>query len=996
MATTTIIGKVGITPQGEWSASRADYNRLDWVTYSGSSYMAIFKGGNIPVGTPVTDKVYWEETAKGVDTTKIDLNQAEININKQDVQALKAKDLSTDLKISELESKYNNVQSRGKEFPNVALAMAENPRPANYVSFTVRGSGSTSVDGYYVYLSTETGGYKRLQELPAISVNIKEIYVDAVSGLETNDGLTINTPVRTLTKMAALIQDGYSIYFKRGSVFRDENVTIASGYNFLKVRAYGNGERPCFDNFLPISNANIEKVAGYNNVYRIPRYYASSVANRTVLTVYVDGSRCGWFGDTYTIADQNTALAFLEANPGNAHWFSGGRHTTGWAAGNYYMYFSLSDSPANHLIEIQGALSQVLDIKATDVDIMDVNWRGPVSTDGVALASGNYENVNVLDFARHGCLFNSVRMKNCWAISRSGATGYFFHYITNKLSEKDLVFIDCGAISKLGRGGNGITGHLSTSPLSNYPYEKITINNFYCEGLENMGNGGSSTKRQEIENVKLVNCQNVFLPVNGYMKNVRGNLSGASAAVLPFGSDLINSEVTDIKVSIERDRSTICLINSQQASWVVGQIKVTDYEFVLVNKGSGSPLDLPLFNITHTAQSINFDKGIVAVKNVRGNKILPAGVTKSFINITNSHLIGVDNLGTIGSLSNTVFLPSYRDIYNSDTVGDYIKEKLYALSRSSIRMCYGGDMFVPTTGSVVELSTPQQAFLSPRFDAPVNVPTVVGPNNHEVWPAVNNFCYLKPDRVSFYRQNALVFTLSRLVNSMWQSFHKDDTGSQTFIFACQGGFVGMYRSVGARTIEVDTTFGYNYKSICWIRTDSLSFSLLLGTDTGQIVRTTSFPLAGFTEVATGLGSVNDIKILKDKANLNLAVGTLAACNSYQLKKSPDLGAVWASVVLPRYPNGATPNIIQISHDLYNGIVVCLIDTTNTLEPNILVSMDNTVTWSLRYANLPFKPTRLMYGEYHTNNQTRSGWYATNDSDTFCFSPDLINWKSYQI
>lgn len=57
------LGKVGITPGGAWSGATTNYEYLDTVTYSGSSYMVILQSGLVPAGTLPTNEAYWQKLA---------------------------------------------------------------------------------------------------------------------------------------------------------------------------------------------------------------------------------------------------------------------------------------------------------------------------------------------------------------------------------------------------------------------------------------------------------------------------------------------------------------------------------------------------------------------------------------------------------------------------------------------------------------------------------------------------------------------------------------------------------------------------------------------------------------------------------------------------------------------------------------------------------------------------------------------------------------------
>jgi hypothetical protein len=61
------------------------------------------------------------------------------------------------------------INGNGKIYVSVSNAMAVLPLPSDNTPFTVRDSVSNLEDGYYIYLSTEVGGYKFLQALQALA-----------------------------------------------------------------------------------------------------------------------------------------------------------------------------------------------------------------------------------------------------------------------------------------------------------------------------------------------------------------------------------------------------------------------------------------------------------------------------------------------------------------------------------------------------------------------------------------------------------------------------------------------------------------------------------------------------------------------------------------------------------------------------------------------------------------------------------------------------------
>tara|TARA_B110000977_G_scaffold198260_1_gene282739 strand:- start:1638 stop:4484 length:2847 start_codon:yes stop_codon:yes gene_type:complete len=80
---------------------------------------------------------------------QLELNTPQIAKNKEDITSL--------------------INGNGKTYISVSNAMAALPLPSDNNPFTIRDSVSNLEDGYYIYLSTEAGGYKFLKALEALA-----------------------------------------------------------------------------------------------------------------------------------------------------------------------------------------------------------------------------------------------------------------------------------------------------------------------------------------------------------------------------------------------------------------------------------------------------------------------------------------------------------------------------------------------------------------------------------------------------------------------------------------------------------------------------------------------------------------------------------------------------------------------------------------------------------------------------------------------------------
>ena len=97
MSNRTFLGKVGTTPKGEWSAS-VTYERLDWVTYQGSSYIALTQNTN---SVPSDTNTNWMVAAKHGEFTEEQLEEFKEEVVRESKQEI---DDYTDDKKDELDT----------------------------------------------------------------------------------------------------------------------------------------------------------------------------------------------------------------------------------------------------------------------------------------------------------------------------------------------------------------------------------------------------------------------------------------------------------------------------------------------------------------------------------------------------------------------------------------------------------------------------------------------------------------------------------------------------------------------------------------------------------------------------------------------------------------------------------------------------------------------------------------------------------------------------
>lgn len=131
-------------------------------------------------------------------------------------------------------------------------------------------------------------------------------YVDAMSGLDVNDGLSIDTSWQTLAKVnASSFSPGDVILLKRGAVWRESLVVPSAGAagNPIRFDAYGSGENPRIDGSSLITGWTVS--SGHIYVADVPT--GMSVSQLFVDGEYYDIARYPNVG--YGIATENAATA---------------------------------------------------------------------------------------------------------------------------------------------------------------------------------------------------------------------------------------------------------------------------------------------------------------------------------------------------------------------------------------------------------------------------------------------------------------------------------------------------------------------------------------------------------------------------------------------------------------------------------------------------------------------------------------------------------------
>jgi len=109
-------------------------------------------------------------------------------------------------------------------------------------------------------------------------------YVDATNGVDSNDGLSQDTPIKTIAKANTLpVDPGDSILFKRGETWRcptDDYLTFTRGTsdNYVTYGAYGTGDKPKFLGSFNASNASMWIDNG-GNIWEYDYTFSKEIGN---------------------------------------------------------------------------------------------------------------------------------------------------------------------------------------------------------------------------------------------------------------------------------------------------------------------------------------------------------------------------------------------------------------------------------------------------------------------------------------------------------------------------------------------------------------------------------------------------------------------------------------------------------------------------------------------------------------------------------------------
>lgn len=353
----------------------------------------------------------------------------------------------------------------------------------------------------------------------------KIVYVDTVGGNDDDNGLSQDTAIKTLTKANEILIDGDTLLIKRGSVFIAEETIKKNG---IIIDCYGDPtkEKPTSYNLIDVTNStNIEKVVGYQNIYRIAwENKGASGSDRAAIQVFVDGKACGdwtiytrYAPSDYDVITQEGAMKYLDENVDDAAWcdaYLNNGFSNGWKPGTNYIYFAVSFDATdqatlnNHKIQITRSVGQLVKFTGKDTDLRNFIWQ-TICFNVVDPCKFN-ENVELYNFVRHGFHYECSWFMNCKTDVLEGI-GKHYHYQpkNDQTFYEEIVIFGCKAISRRkDRQGELFDGHGTNTSNPVVTYNRAYVINCYAENLS-YASDSPNVANTYIKNITLNNCASI-------------------------------------------------------------------------------------------------------------------------------------------------------------------------------------------------------------------------------------------------------------------------------------------------------------------------------------------------------------------------------------------------------------------------------------------------------------------------------------------------------
>lgn len=375
----------------------------------------------------------------------------------------------------------------------------------------------------------------------------KIVYVDTVGGNDDDNGLSQDTAVKTLTKANEILIDGDTLLIKRGSVFIAEETIKKNG---IIIDCYGDPtkEKPTSYNLIDVTNStNIEKVVGYQNIYRIAwENKGASGSDRAAIQVFVDGKACGdwkiytrYDPSDYDVITQEGAMKYLDENVDDAAWcdaYLNNGFSNGWKPGTNYIYFAVSFDATdqatlnNHKIQITRSVGQLVKFTGKDTDLRNFIWQ-TICFNVVDPCKFN-ENVELYNFVRHGFHYECSWFMNCKTDVLEGI-GKHYHYQpkNDQTFYEEIVIFGCKAISRRkNTQGELFDGHGTNTSNPVVTYNRAYVINCYAENLSYVSDS-PNVANIYIKNITLKNCASIAVYRNNtIIDGVFGTLNPNSKA----------------------------------------------------------------------------------------------------------------------------------------------------------------------------------------------------------------------------------------------------------------------------------------------------------------------------------------------------------------------------------------------------------------------------------------------------------------------------------
>lgn len=419
-------------------------------------------------------------------------------------------------------------------------------------------------------------GERALAHSKYLTSESKTVYVDTVEGDDSNSGLSQNTPIQSLTKANEILYDGDTLLIKRGSKFISKQTINKNG---IIIDCYGDStqEKPISYNLIDITeSSSIEKVEGYNNIYRIAwENDGASGSDRAGIQVFIDGMACGdwtiytgYNPSNYDIITQDGAMQYLDANVNNAAWcdaYLDGGFSKGWSAGTNYIYFAVSFDPTNqailnsHKIQITRCVGQLIEFLGADTDLRNFIWQ-TICFNVVTPCRYN-ENVDLYNFVRHGFHYTNSWFMNCKTDVLEGI-GKHYHYQpkNDQTFYEEIIIVGCKAISRRkDRQGELFDGHGTNTSQPVLTYNRAFVINCYAENLL-FAVDAPNVANIYIKNMTLKNCASIgVIRKNTIIDGVFGSLypTGSKQSIITPPLEGDNGILKNVHLQITSDKGGI-------------------------------------------------------------------------------------------------------------------------------------------------------------------------------------------------------------------------------------------------------------------------------------------------------------------------------------------------------------------------------------------------------------------------------------------------------